>query len=475
MFENFELTILAAEPPAGGGANVTVRYAQEMGTGSFSLVTVAGALEQLNAALLQPQPPQEIVQAAGGALFSALFSERLLRTYTTGVALARERGNKIRLRIISGDPSIVAIPWEYLYDRESARWLALDRDLSLVRSLTVTGGESVPVEGNLRVLVMLADPTDLPPLDSAREWAQLEEASATAAVELIRVAPTYEALLGALRQQPHIFHFVGHGRFAAGGQDDDPGGSRHLRPEGSATASEPQGQLAFCAPDGKADLIPADRLAALLAGCQSLRLVLLNSCQGAQTSTRSAFAGVAQKLVQQGLPAVIAMQAPIYDDHALRFSQEFYRALADGYSVEGAVNQGRLRINEVAYSWGIPALYYQRGEPFSIRPLTNEEKAARLWQKVVQLNEAEAAVRRRALLDQVIQLDPDHAGARRELEQLARRAEATSLYAAARAYYENGQWREAHRTLRFAIRRSRDGLPTLLQRAGRWWLPHAPR
>ena len=38
---------------------------------------------------------------------------------------------------------------------------------------------------------------------------------------------------------------------------------------------------------------------------------------------------------------MIAMQAPIYDEHAVRFSQEFYRALAEGYSVEQAVGEGR--------------------------------------------------------------------------------------------------------------------------------------
>ncbi|MBK9231097.1 MAG: CHAT domain-containing protein [Anaerolineae bacterium] len=67
-------------------------------------------------------------------------------------------------------------------------------------------------------------------------------------------------------------------------------------------------------------------MATLLSDCKSLRLALLNACQGATPSAASAFAGVAQKLIQQGTPAVIAMQAPIVDDHAIRFAQEFYRA-----------------------------------------------------------------------------------------------------------------------------------------------------
>ena len=64
---------------------------------------------------------------------------------------------------------------------------------------------------------MLATPSDLPRLDADREWSNLEAATATAAIDLIRVEPTYEALQGALRQHtPHVFHFVGHGVFPAG-------------------------------------------------------------------------------------------------------------------------------------------------------------------------------------------------------------------------------------------------------------------
>ena len=136
-----------------------------------------------------------------------------------------------------------------------------------------------------------------------------------------------------------------------------------------------QGVLAFCQAGGAAEFIPADKLAILLAGCKTLRLVLLNTCQGAVTGTCSAFAGVAQRLLQQGTAAVVAMQAPIYDDHALRFSQEFYRALADGLSVEQAVGEGRKRINEVACTWGIPTVYFQGAEPFTVATAHGQEKA----------------------------------------------------------------------------------------------------
>ena len=320
-------------------------------------------------------------------------------------------------------PALVAMPWEYLYDHDLDRWLVLDGRLSLVRSLPVSGSDPLPVEGALRVLVMISAPTDLPALGSGHEWDNLQAVADNAAIELIRCDPTYEALQAALRQAPHVFHFLGHGALDEANQE---------------------GLLDFCDSDGRYRAVRAGDLAMLLSNCRSLRLALLNACQGATPGAASAFAGVAQKLIQQGTPAVIAMQAPILDDHAIRFSQEFYRALADGYGIEAAVGEGRKRINEVAASWGIPALYFQGSEPFAIPVLSNAEKAARLWEKAQQVSEP---ARRRDLLDRILALDPKHAGATAAVQQLEKGAEAAQLYEAALPLVEGQQWREAYRTL----------------------------
>ncbi|MBU1751897.1 MAG: CHAT domain-containing protein, partial [Chloroflexi bacterium] len=71
------------------------------------------------------------------------------------------------------------------------------------------------------------------------------------------------------------------------------------------------------------------------------RLVVLNACQTATADTIDVFRGVAQALVRAGLPAVIANQFNVYDDSALAFAREFYRALADDYPVDAAVTEGR--------------------------------------------------------------------------------------------------------------------------------------
>ncbi|MFN8488155.1 MAG: CHAT domain-containing protein [Caldilineaceae bacterium] len=424
IFDDFELTITAAKPP-DSGANLLCRTAQgQQRRGVFRLSTIAEAVAELNAAMHQPEPVQAVLERCGGQLFDALFAGKIGEAWRDAWTLARTRQHGVRLRLYPVTPALMAVPWEYLYDHEQGRWLTLHPELSLVRVLDCPSREPLPVQGMLRVLLMIAAPTDLPALNSEQEWARLQTiADATANLELIRIEPTYAALQAALRHNPHVFHFVGHGDFDAMAQ---------------------QGKLAFCA-NGLADLVTADKLAVLLGSHPTLRLALLNACQGAQTGINSAFAGVAQQLIQHETPAVIAMQAPIVDDHALRFSQEFYAALADGMSVEEAVGQGRKRINEVTYTWGIPALYLQGQEPFAIPALSDTEKATHFWQKVQQLPEAASATRRRTLLEHVLNYAPTHAGAIQTLQRLNAAEKAMELYPAALAHAQQAEWRDAFR------------------------------
>lgn len=422
MSEEFELIINSDEPPTGG-QNVTARYGGGMRMGCFSLATVREAVVALHELLHEPTPNVTALAQHGATLYRALFADTIGEGWRAALAAAATRNARLRLRIYTQQPALIAIPWEYLYDESTAHWLALRSELSLVRGLPLQRRPPQPVAGLLRVLVMVAAPTDQPPLDSARELANLQAATATAAIELIPIEPTFAALQAALRQQPHGLHFIGHGFFPATAE---------------ATA---QGTLAFCNADGQADYVAADRLAPLLAGCTSLGLVVLNACQGAVTNATSAFAGLAQQLLQQGVPAVIAMQAPILDTDALSFSREFYAALADGYGIEQAVGQGRMAIHGAAYTWGIPAFYLQAEEPLVVPQLSAAQKAERLWQRLAQSADPAA---RRPLVEQILALVPDHVGAKGELARLTHEAQASPLYAAAQSYMATNAWRDAY-------------------------------
>ena len=154
----------------------------------------------------------------------------------------------------------------------------------------------------------------------------------------------------------HILHFIGHGGFDRETQE---------------------GILVLCDEAGKGRLVAAQRLGTILRDHRSLRVVVLNACEGARATRADPFAGVAQTLVQQGVPAVIAMQFEITDQAAITFASEFYTAVADGYPVDAALSEARIGIHsdDNDIEWGTPVLYLRApdGHLFSV----NREAARR--------------------------------------------------------------------------------------------------
>ena len=97
----------------------------------------------------------------------------------------------------------------------------------------------------------------------------------------------------------HVFHFIGHGGF---------------------DTKADEGVLVFEDERGDSYLAGADRIGTLLHDHRSLRLAVLNSCEGARNSRTDPFAGVATELIRQAVPAVVAMQFEITDSAAIIFS-----------------------------------------------------------------------------------------------------------------------------------------------------------
>ena len=105
---------------------------------------------------------------------------------------------------------------------------------------------------------------------------------------------------------------------------------------------------------------------------RSLRLAVLNSCEGARTSHVDPFSGVASSLVECGIPAVIGMQFEITDDAAITFSERLYTALAQGYPVDAALAQARKAIFAGGHDieFGTPVLFLRGADArlFDVEP-----------------------------------------------------------------------------------------------------------
>ena len=237
--------------------------------------------------------------------------------------------------------SLQTLPWELLRQPGTPDFLALDRRRSIVRyPLIPRPVEAAPKHPTkLRLLCVMANNRYLPGLDLERELQVLRrvvDKYSGVEIKLLR-SPTLEAVRQTLiERECHVFHFIGHSDF---------------------TESE-GGVLFFERPDGSPDPIRGKDLASKLLAVPSLRLAVLNACNGARASHEDTFAGTAQVLVQHGVPAVIAMQSEVMDETACGFAEKFYRGLAAGLPVDACVGEVRRALAaERNPEWGTPVLY----------------------------------------------------------------------------------------------------------------------
>lgn len=358
-YQNFDLLI---EREQGYRARVSSPEGEAANSFSmpFSDQELAGFLERVS----QPwqstraidSPELDAIKDFGGRLFSAVFDKSVGACFRTSLATASRLRIRLRLKDV---PELAYLPWEYLYDPLVESFLSLSSDTPIVRYMEMPRRiQALGVKPPLRVLVMISSPTDEAKLDVEAEWTKLtksvEKLMKKGSVVLERLGKaTLSALRQRLRQEDvHIFHFIGHGRFDQEVRD---------------------GILMMEEEDGKGCPVSGQLLGMHLHEHRPLRLAVLNACEGARTSLTNAFGGTAQSLVQQGIPAVLAMQFKITDQAAITFASEFYGSIADYYPVDAALAQARLAIRgeDNHLEWATPALYmrstdgriFESGEP----------------------------------------------------------------------------------------------------------------
>ncbi len=288
------------------------------------------------------------------------FGRKLWETVFTGdVAVAWQRstdqvdrdgrGLRVRLRLDDA-PDLADLPWEYLYQPTDDRHLVLSAWTPLVRFIDLPRpAPPLAVTPPLRLLAMVSSPSDYPTLDTEAEWGKLNESladlEAAGLVEITRLErATLSELQRALRRtQFHIFHYIGHSGYDESASD---------------------GVLMLETDSGRARKVTGRELSTILSDARSIRLAVLNSCEGARASAHDPFSGSAQSLVAGGIPAVVAMQFEITDEAAIVFGHELYAAVADGYPIDAAVAESRRAIfgagNDV--EWGTPVLYMRSGD-----------------------------------------------------------------------------------------------------------------
>jgi len=330
-----------------GEARETMRF-------PFSELVLENRLQALQIALLRsggkrrlvPTQEEKAVQDFGRELFDALFTGEVRSRYDVSQREAARQDMGLRLKLYLQPPELAVLPWEFLYDPRQAEYVCLSRHTPVIRYLELPQViEPLTVTPPLRILGMIASPYDLAPLDIEHEKLRMEKAihdlQGRGLVDLTWLeGQTWRDLQRVMRGGPwHVFHFIGHGGF---------------------DRSAEEGFIVLADEEDKMQRLPATQLARLLADQDSLRLVLLNSCEGARGSQRDIFSSTAAILVRRSIPAVLAMQYEITDQAAIEFARTFYEALADGLPVDAAVTEARKAISLAVTNtieWGTPVLY----------------------------------------------------------------------------------------------------------------------
>ncbi|MFN8474613.1 MAG: CHAT domain-containing protein [Anaerolineae bacterium] len=315
------------------------------------------------AALKRAQFDSALAKSLGGTLLSTLLKGDVANAYfaTLGRAESQQSGVRLRLRITA--PELKSLPWEYLYDAQRDNFLAVRRDVVISRYLEVfqgIGASSPPAA--LRILVLLSGPAGPAVLDLAGEQKRIEDAlaplvTAGRVVVEFETNPTAFNIRARLRRNVyHVIHYSGHAYYAT-----------ESKLVLNQSVTQDTGYVVLPNDDGTARLLDEASFAQFFVGNPSIRLIILNACQGAQSSLTEYLSGLGDKLVQTaGLPAVVAMQFPIADMAAKQFAQEFYASLTDGLPIDAAVAQARLALFQDRgasdRAWGTPVLFMRSAD-----------------------------------------------------------------------------------------------------------------
>ncbi|BAY16007.1 heterocyst differentiation protein [Anabaenopsis circularis NIES-21] len=305
--------------------------------------------------------------ALGQQFYNALFKGTLRDSWITAQGIAQNHQQVLRLRLGLKENRLARLPWEVMHagDRPLATgpYVAFSRYQSGILTnarLPSRNLPQLPEDGVVRVLMVLASPTDQTRLgllkqEALRLQAELHRhASRTAdssislpEIELtILDQPGREELTQALEQSRYqVLHYSGHSDLGPSGGEIYLVSSR----------------------TGLTETLSGDDLAGLLVN-NNIQMAVFNSCWGAYTATtdtteETGERNLTESLVRRGIKCVLAMSERIPDEVALTLTQLLYRNLSQGYPVDLCVSRVRQGLISAYGShqtyWALPILYLQ--------------------------------------------------------------------------------------------------------------------
>lgn len=301
----------------------------------------------------------------GHRLFQTLITGEIADNWYACLGEVRQRpGTGLRLRFSLPAEALTEAPLELLCARTAPThaFLALDPLISIVRSPRYgVWAPGRPTVLPLRMLVIIATPALHMHIDPTAAQVRIETALDTLLqtdrllIDYLGVtdhlSANYETLHHTLVNAEHsydIVHFICHGAMP---DPDD---------------KEAEGILLFVdSHTGRGQAVRASDLAGILAR-NGVQVAVLEVPGGAQAGRYNAFQGVAQRLMAEGLMAVVAMQCPVGRDVAAWFCSQLYRfwPARGGIPIERAVTEARRsvrqRFRDRPTAWWTPVLFIRQ-------------------------------------------------------------------------------------------------------------------
>jgi len=345
---------------AEGGYVTTVTLSRERSFASDQPIPVD--LDTLNQFMGMSSDPL----GYGQLLYDTFLAGRPREGLTAALneAQAGKRHLRIQLDIPPDAKTLHTLTWEWLYSPGTDAAFAASPEVSLSRFMRIDKPLGEPVETRpLKILVVISNPANLsdynlPALDPNVERQNIEAA-------LIKVQGQVKceflegyATLGNIRNQLeqgqfHVLHVLSHGYM-----------------------KQQKGYLLLQDQEGRGAPVDENIFDDLFLGQHNIRLVVLAACLSAARSQTNAFVGLGPRLVEKGIPAVVAMQRRVEVSAAQLFTEHFYQHLSQYGVVDAAVNEARYRLyldpaRRASGDWGIPVLFMRtdKGELFYPAPV----------------------------------------------------------------------------------------------------------
>ncbi|MEO5361301.1 MAG: tetratricopeptide repeat protein, partial [Nitrospirota bacterium] len=287
---------------------------------------ISSALSDTNSSLNQWENDDASAQKLGINLFKILngsgdaFRDNIKKSYNTGQPLHI---------YIEAPFELTTLPFELLFDDG---FLLLNRNIQIIRSVLRDRNKNKPIishQRGLRLLFMATSPTDVKPVLSYEKEEELILAAAEDhSIDMtVEDSGSIEGLKDTINHAPAAYDVV------------------HI--SGHAGVSTDNGPIFVMESEtGKKRLVNPDELWEAIRN-RPPHILFISGCKtGIRGSNTESFA---HKMVELGVPVVMAWGLPVYDAAAIEAAANFYGILSIGNGIDDGVREIRSSINKGAF------------------------------------------------------------------------------------------------------------------------------